>query len=151
MKNRIVLLLCASLFVISCKNETNKEDVKAVDSIADSTNVVVDMHNSQNALDWQGTYKGMTPCADCEGIETELVLNKDLTFVLKTKYLGKENQNVFEEKGTFTWNASGSIISLKDLKGTPSQYKVGENTLTQLNLEGKAITGLLADMYVLKK
>lgn len=148
MKNRIVLLLCASLFVISCKNEANKEGVKIENAKADSIIVVNDNHNSQKALDWQGTYKGTTPCADCEGIETELILNKDLTFVLKTKYLGKEKQNIFEEKGTFTWNALGSIISLK---GMPNQYKVGENTLTQLDMEGKAVAGVLADRYVLKK
>ena len=78
-------------------------------------------------------------------------MNADLTFVLETKYLGKGVQTVFEEKGTFTWNESGSIISLKDLKGNSNQYKVGENTLTQLDLEGKVILGETASMYVLKK
>ena len=141
------MFFCLSLVLFSCKNETAKNDVQAVlSAVSDTT--VVDMHNSQNALDWQGTYKGMTPCADCERIETELILNKDLTFVLKIKYLGKEKESFFEEKGTFTWNASGSIISLK---GIPNQYKVGENTLTQLDMEGKIITGLMADRYVLKK
>lgn len=55
----------------------------------------IDSHNSQNSLDWQVTYKGITPCADCEGIETEVVLNKDLTYLIKTKYLGKGDGKVF--------------------------------------------------------
>jgi heat shock protein HslJ len=110
-----------------------------------------DSHNSQNALDWPGTYKGTTPCADCEGIETVVILNKDLTFVIKTKYLGKGDAKIFEEKGNFTWDNTGSIILLQGLKGRPSQYKVGENRLIQLDMEGKVITGPLAEKQVLLK
>lgn len=37
--------------------------------------------NSQTSLDWAGTYQGTTPCrtgepADCEGIQTVLILNR---------------------------------------------------------------------------
>ncbi len=111
----------------------------------------MDAHNSQNSLDWQGTYKGVTPCADCEGIETEIVLNADLTFTLKTKYLGKVDGKVFQETGSFVWDKTGGIISLEGLKGRPSQYKVGENRLIQLDMEGNVITGDLAEKYVLTK
>lgn len=111
----------------------------------------IDSHNSQNALDWQGTYKGVTPCADCEGIETEIILKKDLTFVIQTKYLGKGDGKVFEEKGNFIWDKKGGKISLLGLKGRPSQYKVGENKLIQLDVNGKAIIGALAEKYVLTK
>lgn len=152
MKNKIILLVCTSLFFFSCKKEMKKEEIKA-DSIAiavgDTT--ATDMHNSQNSLDWQGTYKGITPCADCEGIETEVVLNKDMTFIIKTRYLGKGDSKTFEEKGTFVWDKTGGIISLKELKDKPNQYKVGENTLTQLDMEGKVIIGETAKMYILKK
>lgn len=113
--------------------------------------VTTDAHNSQNSLDWSGNYKGITPCADCEGIETELILNLDLTYLLKTKYLGKGDGKVFEEKGNFVWDKTGSQISLEGLKGRLSQYKVGENKLVQLDMEGKIITGVLAEKYVLKK
>ncbi len=91
------------------------------------------------------------PCADCEGIETEVLLKKDLTFVLKTKYLGKGDAKVFEEKGNFTWDNSGGIVLLQGLKGMPSQYKVGENKLIQLDMEGKPIKGALAEKYILLK
>ncbi|MGZ9733783.1 copper resistance protein NlpE [Flavobacterium sp. GNP002] len=150
MKNKIILLACTSLFFFSCKKEMKKEEVKA-DSIAVADTKATDMHNSQNSLDWQGTYKGITPCADCEGIETEVVLNKDMTFIIKTKYLGKGDSKTFEEKGTFVWDKTGGIISLKELKDKPNQYKVGENRLMQLDMEGKVIIGETARMYVLKK
>jgi heat shock protein HslJ len=113
--------------------------------------IIIDTHNSKNALDWQGTYKGITPCADCEGIATEVILNNDLTYIIKTKYLGKNNEKVFEEKGTFTWDKTGTTIIFNDFKGKPNQYKVGENKLIQLDMKGKIITGALAEKYVLTK
>ena len=110
-----------------------------------------DSHNSQNSIDWQGTYKGVTPCADCEGIETEITLNTDLTFIIKTKYLGKGDGKIFQETGNFVWDKTGGIIKLEGLKGRPSQYKVGENRLIQLDMEGNIINGALAEKYVLIK
>lgn len=74
-----------------------------------------------------------------------------MTFVIQTKYLGKGEEKVFEEKGKFTWDKSGRSISLLGLKGKTSQYKVGENKLIQLDSNGKAIVGELAEKYVLIK
>ena len=107
--------------------------------------------NSQNSLDWEGTYKGIIPCADCEGIKTEITIKYDLTYVIKTIYLGKADGKTFEKTGRFVWDKTGSNITLEELNGKPSQYKVGENQLIQLDLEGKIITGALAEKYVLKK
>lgn len=108
-------------------------------------------HSSKNALDWDGTYKGIVPCADCEGIETTLVLGKELTYTLKTKYLGKSDAKVFEEKGKFSWDKSGQIITLDGIKDAPNKYFVGENKIIQLDMNGKEITGEHADLYMLKK
>lgn len=151
MNNKIILLACTSLFFISCKKEMKTVEPKtdSIAIVADST--IVEMHNSQTSLDWQGTYKGTTPCADCEGIETEITLNNDRTFVVKTKYLGKGDDKVFEESGNFTWDNSGLIISLNVKNGSPAKYKVGENRLTQLDMNGEIITGDLATMYIFKK
>lgn len=65
-------------------------------------------------------------------------------------YQGKEEgQNNFEDTGKYTWNNDGSVITLGS---DPSeQYQVGENTLYALDMNGKRITGDLADMYILKK
>ncbi|WP_281299023.1 copper resistance protein NlpE [Flavobacterium limnophilum] len=90
-------------------------------------------------MDWSGTCKGITPCADCEGIETKIFLNKNLTFPIQTKYLGKKTLKYSKKKGSFTWDKSGRSISLLGLKGSPSQYKVGENKLLQLDMEAKSL------------
>ena len=52
-------------------------------------------------MDWAGTNNGVTPCADCDGIETEITLNNDLKYIIKTKYLGKGDGNIFQEAGSF--------------------------------------------------
>lgn len=150
MKYSFFVLFSLSLFFFSCKNEKEKVQVQTV-SRDSSENTVVDMHNSQNALDWSGVYSGVIPCADCEGIETEIVLNNNMTFIKHTRYLGKGDQRIFEEKGTFFWDKTGSIISLKGTNKTLGQYKVGENKLTQLDMDSKVIAGPLSDNYILKK
>jgi copper homeostasis protein (lipoprotein) len=101
-----------------------------------------------NSVDWQGTYLGVLPCADCEGIKTRIVLNKDLSFIIETSYLGKEPK-VFQTKGAFTWDENGGIITLGETE--KQMYLVGENKLIHLDKNGKKITGDLADKYILKK
>lgn len=108
-------------------------------------------HNSMNSLDWPGIYRGVLPCADCEGIDTEIKLDKDLTYSLKIRYLGK-GDSVFENRGTFAWHDQGNQIILDSAsQGSPIYFLVGENRITQLDLNGHPITGRLADRYILKK
>ena len=108
-------------------------------------------HTSQNSLDWSGMYKGVVPCADCEGIETILILNSDKTYLLRTKYLGKGDGQPIEKTGSLTWNAEGNTITLGGIENAPGQYFVGENQVIQLDMSGNRITGGLADKYILNK
>lgn len=110
-----------------------------------------DLHDAQNSLDWAGMYKGVVPCADCEGIGTILVLNSDETYLLKTTYLGKPDAVSMEKTGKFTWNDDKQTITLQDIGEGPNQYRVGENRVTQLDLQGQKITGELASKYILNK
>ncbi len=105
--------------------------------------------NSQNSLDWIGTYIGTLPCTDCEGIKTIITLNKDNSYTLSETYLGKNNKP-YTTKGTFSWNKEGTKISLTD--GTQKQqYQVGENKLIRLDIYGNPIKSQLSDKYVLIK
>ena len=106
-------------------------------------------HNSRNSLDWAGTYVGLIPSAGGMGIEVRLTLSADNTYELLYHYVERENPN-HTSTGNFTWNSAGSIISL-DISGGPHLYQVGENMLRQLDLQGRVITGDLADMYILRK
>lgn len=149
MKRYFLTLAAAVVMLWSCNAET-KQTI-TTDTIKKTKEVVMtDAHNAQTSLTWDGTYKGVLPCADCEGIRTEITLNKDMTFVIKSNYLGKEAK-VWEEKGTFKWDSKGLKIKLGGLKDTPNTYFVGENTLRQLDMQGNKITGAIADKYILKK
>ncbi len=104
--------------------------------------------SSRNALDWAGAYRGILPCADCEGIETNITLNTDGSYVAKTRYLGKSGE-VLASQGKFSWDASGGIITLDG--GEPAKYRVGENRLIRLAMDGSPVTGALAEKQVLTK
>jgi uncharacterized lipoprotein NlpE involved in copper resistance len=110
--------------------------------------------NSRNSLDWAGAYKGTLPCADCEGIETEIRLNGNLTYEITTKYLGK-SEDLFFSNGKFNWDESGNKIILEEeykQSIIASHFQVGENKLIVLDSEGNKITSTLpADTYVLRK
>jgi uncharacterized lipoprotein NlpE involved in copper resistance len=147
MKRKIIFIVCLSLFIFGCQKKTTnpKENNPSKDSIT-MNNQVDTIHNSQNSLDWAGEYKGTMPCDDCDGIEMSIVLNSDSTFVQTSTYIGKGGPYV--EKGTFRWDNSGKIITLKFNDQSEAKYFVGENSLSLLNADGKIIEG---NDYVLKK
>lgn len=140
----LITLSLAGVFGCATKVETNEPEPQPYQSpTAD---------NSQNSLDWSGTYRGVLPCADCKGIETALVLTEDLNFRVERTYLGK-SEEVFKEQGDFEWDTSGGRIHLliNDEDKALNHYLVGENQLIKLDINGKRIEGKLADMYALKK
>jgi heat shock protein HslJ/uncharacterized lipoprotein NlpE involved in copper resistance len=147
MKRYCTLLLMAIL--VSCHPREAKNPPPAPTEVAGA--VMADTtHNSRNSLTYIGMYKGKLPCADCAGIETTLELAEDFSYVLNRKYLGK-NDKIAEAKGSFKWNQAGNGIILSNLEGEPNQFAVGENSLTQLDLQGHKVEGKLGQGYILKK
>lgn len=140
-----ILLMFLPLFAAHCGSQNKAESDKTGEPVTDTA------HNSQNSLDWAGTYVGTTPCADCQGIETRLTLSYEETYELTTRYIGKSD-SLFKKDGSFTWNETGSKIALDvDASSRPSEYLVQENRVIQLDMNGEQITGDLADRYVLEK
>lgn len=147
MKNTFVSLLLLAISFTSCKKDsTVKIDENTTDSTA--VEVTIDEHNAMNSLDYQGTYKGSLPCADCESIETTIILTDD-SFVKEVVYKGKSKE-IFRESGSFEWNKEGNTITLIGIE-KPNQYFVGENVLFHLDVNGKRIEGDLASNYELRK
>lgn len=108
--------------------------------------------NSQNALDWPGTYEATLPCADCPGIKTILTLAQDNTFTITSTYLeDKTRSTVIEDKGTITWIKNGSIIRLKGREPGELSLKVGENKLYLLDTHDRERGGELRDQYIFTK
>ncbi|MGE0018547.1 MAG: copper resistance protein NlpE N-terminal domain-containing protein [Draconibacterium sp.] len=140
MKLQFLATLVLMIAVMSCKTREK------------TTKTVGDGHNSQNSLDWAGTYRDTLPCADCEGILIEIILKTDLTYESASKYLGKDG-DIFRSNGKFSWSKDGSTITLEGVDATKesNQFKVAENKLLKLDMEGKVITGNLADKYIIQK
>ncbi|GAB6009672.1 hypothetical protein FACS1894179_10600 [Bacteroidia bacterium] len=141
---KLFILVAAIAMLYSCGGNTQKTQ----EQTTPETTQIGDGHNARNSLDYQGTYTGKVPTASGEGMLVSLTL-EDSTYVKKTEYIGKKE--IFEDKGKYTWNAEGNTVILDGIKGAPNQYFVGENTLIQLDMEGKKITGELADQYILTK
>jgi heat shock protein HslJ len=139
-----------------CNAPSNKqsEDVPlaADDSLGAplTKTAAADVHTSQSSLDWSGVYKGVIPCADCEGIQTTISLASNHSYTRTMVYLGKQGLP-FSDTGNFTWDESGTMIEIKEESGQTQKYKVGENKLFHLDQSGAPITGALAEKYVLTK
>jgi len=109
----------------------------------------VDIHNSRISLDWNGVYTGTIPAADGPGINVRMQLNVDNTYELTYDYVDRPDSE-FTNTGSFRWDDTGNVIIL-DVTNAPSHYKVAQNKLIQMDMEGNPITGDLADYYVLTK
>lgn len=145
------LSILAFVFVlISCGQKTKSTEEVTVEPQASET-IISDGHSANVSLDYAGTYVGVLPCADCEGIEVTIVLDYEGNYTKKTRYLGKESTSIPDETGVFTWNEEGNTITLTGITDESNQYFVGENQITQLDFEGNKITSQFASNYILKK
>lgn len=116
----------------------------------EDTDTIPKGHNSRNSLDWAGTYQGVVPCADCEGIYTSVTLFNSGKYTRTVTYLGREEKGT-TDNGDFVWNDTGSIVTLHSKNGNNQMYQVGENVLYHIDRQGKRIDGDLAEKYILKK
>lgn len=146
MKRFFIPLACLVFSISSCKKEE-----KIDESLSTSAETeVIDHHNSRNSLDWAGTYVGTLPCADCPGIQTTIFLFENGDFEIEENYL--ERSFMRQDKGTFEWNDAGDVITLRGIEDSnPRLFKVAENQIIQLDIEGKPITGNLAEAFILRK
>jgi copper homeostasis protein (lipoprotein) len=147
---KIIFIPMLSLTIMmsqGCKNGSGAEKGKAATEQVSTE--MADEHTAQNSLDWSGTYSGVLPCADCEGIATELSLKDDGSFELSEKYLGKEEETERKMKGKFTWD--GNKVVLRNEKGRTVIYRVEENRLRAMDTAGNMIEGALSDNYLLAK
>lgn len=95
------------------------------------------------------SFKGVLPCADCEGIEYRLNLLPNHVFYLSTTYLGKkEVENRFDDIGTYA--TDNKKITLKGGREAPIFFEIiSPTSIRKLDLEGKRIKSKLN--YTLRK
>jgi heat shock protein HslJ/uncharacterized lipoprotein NlpE involved in copper resistance len=135
--NLLIIAAVTYLFTANCAGRSvDKEQSSKM--VTTDTSIAATGHTSANSLDWNGTYRGILTCPDCEGIQTTLTLNKDNTYLLESIYLGKSN-NVEKEAGNFSWNAEGNSITLYGVRKQPNRYFVAENKIIQLDTSGNRL------------
>lgn len=90
----------------------------------------------------QQSWRGILPCADCEGIETSLFLEKDGTWVMNERYQGvREEPSSFASYGT--WARTADKLVLTDSQGEKSYYRAKGDALEMLDREGNPIESQL--------
>lgn len=148
---RVGGLACLFLLACACRPASDPLGEGAGPSAsATGTASVPDAHSSRNSLDWAGTYSGVIPCADCPGIRDTVTLHADGRFERTLVYLERSVKPQVE-RGSFSWNAAGSNVTLRETGGAGQHFKVGENRLIHLDQQGNPITGELAGHFVLDK
>jgi heat shock protein HslJ len=95
---------------------------------------VVDMHNSQNSLDWSGVYEGIVACQGCPATQMRLTLGQDGRFELSRRALVR-GATPAAAAGQFTWQPDGNSIVL-DASGGAQGFAVGEGRVIVLNSDG---------------
>lgn len=154
MKKNIFFLMLSLGILWSC-NAGNNQEVNSIDTTATVTNIPSNSNTAavpvnSNTAAAVGTYKGVLPCADCDGIETVIVLKADGSYTRTITYLGKKENNVLSGSGNWTWVNDFTINLGSSVEG-PARYDVTEDKLIQLDMAGNRITGELASQYELKK
>ncbi|MFW1859994.1 copper homeostasis protein CutF [Acinetobacter defluvii] len=159
MKKTLLILALSGFALTACSKPTenaaekveNTPQIQQTQANAPATTPDT-THNAETSLDWAGKYKGLFPCADCEGIETELKLNADKTYELEEEYKGGKGEGKkFESKGSFTFDNTGSIITL-DQAADNRKFFVGENFIEARDRDtGAKIDSALAEHYKLNK
>lgn len=161
MKKNLLILFLVSFTLGSCTKPADppsvQEDISSLQAVHENApegmaGPISTGDNSQNSLDWPGTYFATLPCGHCEGIETWITLKADGTYEYKTNYLGLNDAREELFTGKFSWDAAGGNVTFRGLIGDyPGKFKVGENQIWYLSADGKKLEGELADRYILKK
>lgn len=153
-------LVACSLLLCGCSDDGDLAETQTPDPAREDAPPSADtLHQNQAALptpadtsrlalDWAGTYSGTVPCASCPGIETVITLFENGTYERSLYYLD-ESPRPATDKGAFTWNDAGSIITLGADENGPRHYQVREHHLLQLDMQGQRIQGDLAERYIL--
>jgi copper homeostasis protein (lipoprotein) len=86
------------------------------------------------------SFIGELPCADCPGIRYHINLFPDRVFFLQTTHIGRSDDAVYDDIGTWVVSSDRTMLLLKGRREAPAMFRIrDENTLRMLNVEGRDI------------
>lgn len=147
MNNRLIYagVLAGSLFFLgACGNTGNDVNEASDGTVLGGTEMLSDEHHAAISLDYFGTYVGVMPCADCDGIPVEVVIAADSTFRHTTSGPDSDSLDVLTGK----WEIDRNTITL-GVEGPI--YHVAENRLIPIGDDGSRYTGELEEQFSLHK
>ena len=140
---KLLTFVAIALSVASCNNaKQNDTDVAQADSLAllSETNQTTEIY---------GTYEGVIPAAKSQTIKTQLVVNNDQTFTLKSEYVGQGDSGRYEDKGKYAV-IGGKVLELTDQNGKKVFYKIQNGSVVLSDPDGNVAEGI-GENYVLSK
>jgi len=99
---------------------------------------------------WQGVYRGVLPCADCEGLQETIFLNKDMSFKMQTKYLGKSD-SIYSYSGKYRVKKNNMIMLIGKDSQRPEYFVFEKTILAQTDSLGKKMDAGGAGQFILSK
>ena len=150
MKKLFLSLSVIALLATACNQTNSAESTTETDTTQQS---MADQREAMTEnLSYVGTYEGVLPCADCSGIKTTLMLEKE-SYTLKEEYEDKGKEGVFDSKGSVSYDAEKQLLTLTDAANANDKrcYRVTEGALKMLSADGSEVDSELAAKYVLNK
>lgn len=140
---KLLTFIAIALSVASCNNsQQNNTDTAQVDSLAL-------INETNQTVEFYGTYEGVTPAAKSQTLKTQLVVNDDQTFILKSEYVGKGDSGRYEENGNYSV-INGKVLELTDKNGRKVFYKIQDGSVVLSDPDGNVAEGM-GENYVLNK
>lgn len=133
--NKAILSLAAAMTLFALMGCNNRGDVDTVSPV-----------RAEKLKPMQQSWRGILPCADCEGIETSLFLEKDGTWVMNQGYQGGKAPSNFASYGR--WARTADKLVLTDASGEKLYFHAKGSSLEMLDREGNPIRSQLN--YVLQ-
>lgn len=92
---------------------------------------------------WPGFYTGTLPCADCPGIDTQLWVRSDSTFVLQQLYIDRDSVR----RGTIgQWHVVNGLMTVGYTGDKPDFYRYTEQGLLMVDEMGAAFESTANDV-----
>ena len=148
----IQLGLTATMFALmgtSCMGNQKQSTAEA--EVKDAEPVAVTSEVQDTLTSFYGTYEGVLPAADCEGIKTVLTLRNDTTYELVSEYLGSKEEQPITTSGVYEKNDSDVVVLITPSSGEKTYYKVVADGMALTDSTGVLNEGELANLYILKK
>ncbi len=130
-----ILLVPSLLFLNACGTPAGEKNTALEATVKDP----------ELAREAAGVYAGTVPCADCPGIDYRVNIKPDFTFEARMVYQERSEEPT-DLSGSYAFTEDGILVLEKQDPGM-NYFKVEPAALVMLDLEGREITGDLADRY----